>query len=403
MAVVNGGARKVSRRGGYQPVRIKRLDVLRAVAVILVLICHGEISAVFTRTGWVGVDLFFVLSGFLISGLLYSEYKKRGAINYPRFFIRRGLKIYPAFFIMILVTFLARQIIGLPNPGAAYLRELLFVQNYKIGIWQHTWSLGVEEHFYIFLPILLLALIAWSGNRRDPFQKIPLIFGCIAVICMVLRAATIHFTDPARFIPPMVTGPSHERIDSLFFGVFLGYLYHYQPEALAKWMARPWLSLAIGALSAIFLSTCFIFDRSSHFLLVFGLTFLYLGFGGLILLSLHVRDVLPPQLARPLALFGTALAFIGTYSYSIYLWHIPFQAFAAGTIRRVLHIEFSRAQGLWFYFAGSVVFGILMARLIEFPVLKLRDKLFPSPQLTTNPDFNGTERASGMPEIRVQP
>ncbi len=381
--------------------RIKRLDVLRAVAVILVLIHHGEVLAVFNKMGWVGVDLFFVLSGFLISGLLYSEYKKRGAINYPRFFIRRGLKIYPAFFIMIFATFVARRFTGQPNPAGAYLRELLFVQNYKIGIWQHTWSLGVEEHFYIFLPILLLALIAWSGNRRDPFEKIPLIFGCIAVLCILLRAATIHFTNPGLFTSPMVTNPSHERIDSLFFGVFLGYLYHYHPEALARWMARPWVIAAMGLLTVIFLSTCFIFDRSSHFLLVFGLTFLYLGFGGLIILSLHVRDVLPPPLARPLELAGTFLAFIGTYSYSIYLWHIPFQAFAAGAIRRALHIEFSRAANLWFYFVGSVIFGILMARLIEFPVLKLRDKLFPSPQLA-NPAVSATERgASTLPEIRV--
>ena len=381
--------------------RIKRLDVLRAVAVILVLIHHGEVLAVFTKMGWVGVDLFFVLSGFLISGLFYSEYRKRGAINYPRFFIRRGLKIYPAFFVMILTTFLARHIIGLPNPGGAYLRELLFVQNYKIGIWQHTWSLGVEEHFYIFLPILLLAMIAWSADRRDPFQKIPLIFGCIAVVCILLRAATIHFTNPALFTSPMVTNPSHERIDSLFFGVFLGYLYHYHPEAITKWMARPWVSLVMGLLVIIFLSTCFLFDRGSHFLLVFGLTFLYLGFGGLLILSLQVRDILPPQLARPLELAGSALAFIGAYSYSIYLWHIPFQAFAAGVVRRLFHIEFSRAGNFWFYFIGSVIFGILMARLIEFPVLKLRDKLFPSPQLP-NPAAPGTERGfSGMPEIRV--
>jgi peptidoglycan/LPS O-acetylase OafA/YrhL len=228
-----------------------------------------------------------------------------------------------------------------------------------------------------------------------------LIFGCIAVICILLRAATIYFTDPALFRSSMVTDPSHERIDSLFFGVFLGYLYHCQPEALAKWMARPWVSLAMGVLTAIFLSTCFIFDLNSRFLLVFGLTFLYLGFGGLLMLSLHVRDVLPPPVARPLALVGTVFAFIGTYSYSIYLWHIPFQAFAAGAVRRVLHIEFSRAQSLWFYFVGSVIFGIVMARLIEFPVLRLRDKLFPSPQ-PNNPGFNGTERASGMPEIRVQ-
>jgi hypothetical protein len=73
-------------------------------SVVLVMIYHGIISYLFTRTGWIGVDLFFVLSGFLISGLLFSEYKKRRAIGFKRFFIRRGLKIYLAFYVFLLLT-----------------------------------------------------------------------------------------------------------------------------------------------------------------------------------------------------------------------------------------------------------------------------------------------------------
>jgi peptidoglycan/LPS O-acetylase OafA/YrhL len=76
--------------------RNKRLDVLRCIAVVIVIAHHANLYHVATKTGWVGVDLFFVLSGFLISGLLYSEYKTHRAIDIKRFFIRRGLKIYPA-------------------------------------------------------------------------------------------------------------------------------------------------------------------------------------------------------------------------------------------------------------------------------------------------------------------
>ena len=72
--------------------RIKRLDILRCAAVLLVIAGHSGIFPLTTKVGWVGVDLFFVLSGFLISGLLYSEYKKRGDISFRRFFIRRGMK-----------------------------------------------------------------------------------------------------------------------------------------------------------------------------------------------------------------------------------------------------------------------------------------------------------------------
>src|SRR5579862_6467579 len=84
--------------------RNKRLDVLRCVAILAVIFRHTEIWALMRRVGWIGVDLFFVLSGFLISGLLFSEYKKRHAISLKQFFIRRGLKIYPAFYVFLLLT-----------------------------------------------------------------------------------------------------------------------------------------------------------------------------------------------------------------------------------------------------------------------------------------------------------
>src|SRR6266478_1802599 len=84
--------------------RNKRLDILRCIAVFSVMILHGNIWPFFGNIGWVGVDLFFVLSGFLISGLLFSEYKTRSSISFRRFFIRRGLKIYPAFYLFLFLT-----------------------------------------------------------------------------------------------------------------------------------------------------------------------------------------------------------------------------------------------------------------------------------------------------------
>jgi peptidoglycan/LPS O-acetylase OafA/YrhL len=90
---------------------------------------------------------------------------------------------------------------------------------------------------------------------------------------------------------------------------------------------------------------------------------------------------LPMWLAGPVRILGTACAFVGTYSYSIYLWHIPFQAFAAGVLRRLFGIRFDSVEQFWFYLTGSIVFGILMAKLIEFPVLGLRDKFYPTMQM----------------------
>ena len=164
--------------------RNKRLDILRAIAVFLVIFNHGgaKIWPALSHVGWIGVDLFFVLSGFLISGLLFNEYKSCGSVDFRRFFIRRGLKIYPAFYVFLFLTGVLSYIIFHTIVSAnRYIAEVFFVQNYYRGIWDHTWSLGVEEHFYIFLPILLLLLAKTSRNRREPFDGLPWIFALVAV------------------------------------------------------------------------------------------------------------------------------------------------------------------------------------------------------------------------------
>ena len=152
--------------------RLSQLDCLRAVAVLLVLGGHfqppkpedtGALVAVLTRTwmygGWTGVDLFFVLSGFLVSGLLFREYQERGAVRPGRFLIRRGFKIYPAFYTMAIPILLLAQ-----APARQVVSELFFVQNYLLpNFFGYTWTLAVEEHFY-----LLLAAVVWCAVRYRP-------------------------------------------------------------------------------------------------------------------------------------------------------------------------------------------------------------------------------------------
>ena len=86
--------------------RIRDLDFLRGLAIIGVLLRHSAFENIFARAGWAGVDLFFVLSGFLVSGLLFREYKKTGTVRIGRFLIRRGFKIYPTFYIFLIVSFI---------------------------------------------------------------------------------------------------------------------------------------------------------------------------------------------------------------------------------------------------------------------------------------------------------
>jgi peptidoglycan/LPS O-acetylase OafA/YrhL len=381
--------------------RNKRLDILRCVAILLVIGHHAQTFPAWTRTGWVGVDLFFVLSGFLISGLLYSEYKKRQSISVGRFFVRRGLKIYPAFYVLLLATLAAQLLLFKgPVPLRPYLYEMFFIQNYHFGIWLHTWSLAVEEHFYIALALLMLALARFSRSRANPFQIIPGIFVFIAFTCFLLRVLTIWLIPPAAFRTPWVMNATHCRIDGLFFGVFIGYFYHFRPEVIPNLLRPARNRIAIGILTAALLSTCWFSPRDDHFLLMFGLTFLYLGFGGLLVLTMEVQNVLSGATARIAERVGTGCAFVGMYSYSIYLWHDPLIAATQVSMRKFPQIHLPGLALFFFYLLGSIALGIVFARLIEFPVLRFRDRLFPrlqQPRDRTAPAFvSATDPAGNL-------
>lgn len=361
--------------------RNKRLDILRCVAVVTVMIHHSNISKFFIDVGWIGVDLFFVLSGFLISGLLFSEYKKRGAISFKTFVIRRGFKIYPAFYVFLLLTGLSGYLVFHKHATLAhYLHDIFFIMNYEHGVWDHTWSLAVEEHFYIFLPIFLLVVIRYSSNRRDPFRILPWATLAVGMLCIIFRAISVDFGRP-NF--DMAYVASHERMDALFFGVLLGYFYHFRPSVLEGMMRGTASRLAIAALSLFLLSFSYFFpfEHPNYMFSTIGFTFIYLGFGGVLLLSLYVHGILPRRIAWLAEKIGSLLAFAGIYSYSIYLWHGPIGAWFPGLMRRALHFPTSRLGNFTAYFVASFVVGIMMSRLIEYPMLHLRDRVFPQPQV----------------------
>jgi peptidoglycan/LPS O-acetylase OafA/YrhL len=237
--------------------RNKRLDILRCVAVVIVIVYHSGDSKFFTRVGWTGVDLFFVLSGFLISGLLFSEYRERRAIGFKRFFIRRGLKIYPAFYMFLIITGVAAQLVFHAHPTLVqYLHEVFFIMNYEEGFWNHTWTLAVEEHFYIFLPVFLFIVMRFSSKRENPFRVIPWAAAAIALFCVASRAVSVYVGVP-NF--NMAYYASHNRMDALFFGVLIGYLYHFRPAILQKLMRPTGNRVAMLAASVVLLSSAYFY------------------------------------------------------------------------------------------------------------------------------------------------
>lgn len=376
--------------------RLPELDLLRSMAVLTVILHHWdkhppENSLVFKplhlffdffwRLGWNGVDLFFVLSGFLVSGLLYREYKRKGSVRISRFFTRRGLKIYPAFYVFILISILVDQLleptfVGRKILGPNLLGELLFLQNYIGKMWGHTWSLAVEEHFYLLLGLYVYFLSRRkNGDSHDLFRSIVTLFAVVALGCLVLRFATCIWIKPITSEAHMF--PTHLRIDSLLFGVLLSYFYNMHHERMKQWV-RKWRWMLI-LLSPPLVLSCF-FIQNKMFLCTLGLTFTYLGYGGLLLIVLFRIIRAPVPLKRPL-LF---VALIGSYSYSIYLWHIPMLWLAK------LVPAFYPSLAL--YIGGCFIAGCGMAKIVELPVLRLRDKLFPSESGVLAPESSEINR-----------
>jgi peptidoglycan/LPS O-acetylase OafA/YrhL len=316
--------------------------------------------------GWCGSLLRTI--GLLGSGLLFAGYQERGRLEVSRFYIRRGLKIWPAFYTLIAAGLLIEAVRGRCLLTRGLLVELLFMQSYFRGIWHITWSLAVEEHFYLTLPLLLLLMTRRKTER--PFEGIPYVFGAAAAFALACRL--VVGWDAGRNDFATFLFPTHLRIDGLMFGVLLSYYHRYQHatfERLATWRGG-WL--LIGAVVAL-LSTFPVEDRNMH---TWGLTVVYLGAGCLVAKAVSFEGPGAIQLVSRL------LAQVGVYSYSIYLWHTLFS-------RMLQHLEIrSQTLGFWCYFVGANLFGIAAAKTIEMPALRFRDRLFPragtSPLLSLN-------------------
>jgi len=346
------------------------LDLLRFLAVLLVVGRHmyipkdaGFILRAWKTGGWVGVDLFFVLSGFLVSGLLFREQKRNHSLNVTRFLIRRGFKIYPAFWFMLAFTLLVWNRTETKIPPQGLFGELFFLQNYLGSLWNHTWSLAVEEHFY--LAIALLFGIASSRKCHNPFAWVPTAFALIGTACLILRIATQWWVPDHSFAA--CVQPTHLRVDALFFGVLLSYWTHHA-DLEVRLRAVP--SLVLVALGAALLAPAFIFPlENERWIVVFGVILFYLGAGCWLMAGVRLRA----SRSRLLGFFGA----LGATSYSIYLWHMPVNVWGTTSVAQYLGL---RSFGAYFslYIIGTFGVGYLLSRLIEWPTLGMRDRLFPS-------------------------
>jgi peptidoglycan/LPS O-acetylase OafA/YrhL len=242
-------------------------------------------------------------------------------------------------------------------PGWSHVAgEALFVQNYAPAIFPHTWSLAVEEHFYLLLPPLLLC---FRGQKERPFAALPAVFASVAIGCLALRVAGAWGQEQAVRAS---FAPTHLRIDSLLFGVLLSWLAYYRGAQLRQFVRRwRWWMFALAITLA---APAFAFELApTWYLFTFGFSALYLASGLLLLLALH----------HPVR--RGALAWIGFYSYSIYLWHIAVERIL---LPAILPRDVGPLLRLAAYLPASIAAGVLAAWVVELPFLRLRDRWFPS-------------------------
>jgi peptidoglycan/LPS O-acetylase OafA/YrhL len=336
-------------------VRNSTLDVLRAVAILLVFGRHSEGMPFLGRFGWAGVDLFFVLSGFLVSGLLFREYRERGAVDPARFLIRRGFKIYPQFYFLIALTVGGMLLAGLPVHGKPFAAEVAFFQNYTPGLWDHTWSLAVEEHFYILLAAGLTLMARRGGS--DPFRRLPLWLGGLSAAILLLRVATWRL-NPATSLYIHIA-PSHLRMDSLMAGVLLSYFHHFHAERVAAFARRfrDWIS----PVSIALLAPLSFLLQEDPFMYTIGFTMVAAGFVLLLLSTLY------PARPREMGRGGRMMAALGRVSYAFYLWHGP-------AIVLTARLNLSHFAAIGISFAATLAMAWLTTQWIENPMLRLRDR-----------------------------
>ena len=310
---------------GYLP----GLDGIRALAVLGVLLYHGDLT--WMRGGFLGVDVFFVLSGFLITTLIVEEYSRSGRIDFKRFYLARARRLLPALLLMLVIVGMLAAFIYRDSAAtfrADAIASLFYVTNWwfiisdasyfeAIGrppFLQHLWSLAVEEQFYLVWPALALVLLKWRGRRGVFYVAFA---GALASTAwMAFLAITNGYPQEAD--PSRAYFGSDSHIMGLLLGAALAMVW--RPGRLSTHLTAGAKALITGIGVAALLVVIYFFWQVGEYS-----NFLYRG--GFLVLS-AVVCVLIAAASHPGAPFGRMIGsqpwrYIGQRSYGLYLYHWP--------------------------------------------------------------------------------
>jgi peptidoglycan/LPS O-acetylase OafA/YrhL len=359
--------------------KLAGLDHLRALAIALVFLCHYRMFGhpdwvnEAGSFGWTGVDLFFVLSGYLISAQLFKSLQQGKGISLKEFYIKRFFRILPAYLVVLTLYFAIpafKEFEGLPPLW----KFLTFTQNLGLDLgttraFSHAWSLCIEEQFYLFLPLILLFISRFNVPRVI----------AVGLLTLFVAGFFIRAWGWAHLVAPLdgqdgfglawfkwIYYPTYNRLDGLLTGIAIAAVFRYRPSLKEKLTRHGNAMLLLGLAlitGAYFLCNKEMFTWNTS---VIGFPLISIAFGVMVVAALSPSCILYKLPAR-----GTGL--IATLSYSIYLSH-----------KGVVHLTQlwlgkwvdPKGMGMFVICTGMVVLAALVLRwVVEKPFLKLRDRV----------------------------
>jgi peptidoglycan/LPS O-acetylase OafA/YrhL len=382
--------------------QIPFLDGLRSIAVLLVISGHlsyrfaeaygaNHYSRLpFVANGWIGVDLFFVLSGFFIGSQLWKELKDRGSIAVGRFVMRRGFRIWPLYYFTYLCVLTFVLVLGYGAAAKEYgWSDLIFVTNFhNRGLVMGSWSLCTEEQFYIVTP---LALYFMARYIRSIQSYRPLLWGLMLSV-LILRAivwtyVTGHFFSHSPKLFAAISYSSITHCDGLIIGLIISNFWITRDKPALK-VATPGVLIAVAVVLMIGLNHI---QRE-----VFDFTVLALLFGSLVWLGLQ----------RRIGLFNSRLFYwISRLSFGMYLNHEYMCPWIVNSLLPKLSFstrfpEFTNLMGVALITLFSAGISLVTFCLVEHPFLQMRKAVLGRHQNSSAPD-SASLLSQSPPELNV--
>jgi peptidoglycan/LPS O-acetylase OafA/YrhL len=363
-----------------QLLRFHGLDTLRAAAILLVMLYHLSMYSLLPEAlnpiasvGWAGVDLFFVLSGFLIGSQLLKPYLNGTTPSLKEFYARRAYRILPAFLTVLFLYLAVPLWREAPGPYAPW-QYLTFTWNllllhYPEGrAFSHVWSLCVEEHFYLCLPLLLLIFMRRPAVWKTVLLVLAIVLGGIALRAWLLYHVILKPDVPHNLLMMRyIYYPSYSRLDGLAIGASLAILRSFRPSWWSRIARHGDLLLVCGVATVIGALRLCNFDYPSPHLpasILFAFPALAVGFGLMVASAVCDRSVLKRHVpgAAPLA----------TLAYSLYLTHKS----VAHATHKLLPVWTAQAdwRAVCIYSVACLSAASLLYFAVERPFLRLRFK-----------------------------